>query len=1341
MRKTITKIKRNVNLKNLAFLCGLTFLSYQSSAQYCASAATSTADSDIASVYMEGNTVKIDYTSPTPNCDTYTNNTGETPVDITAGSTYTISVRYGVCGNFFYNHQVLVWIDYNQNFTFEANEAVRSTATQGSATNLFETRYTWTVPCNVSAGFTRMRIVLIEGTGIITNPTSACGSYSWGETIDYTAKIELPTGLSTNFIIPPTIYTNTPVTFFNSNRTGFISHQWDLGLNGYDFTGLNYSQVFTTPGTYFLKLRSNNCIGVDSIVKSFTVINPPSPPATDFISNRTVVEDGDEITLFDLSDFGPNNWNWELEDPNNPFSFQDNANIIGGASYLGSFYRAVFEMFDIGVFNTKLTASNSIGSTDRIKNNYIIVNPFSEFWLGAGANSTEIGKGKIFDKAGPNANYQTGNNGDPSVNRLRIQPCGAEEITLNITQFKFTNVAHNLKVWDGPNATQGTPLHPSGGFNRDNAIAPFSIVAKSGSMYIELDTRAAGSTDSGLIADFTTKYGPTGPPSPSFQMSEQSIAYTRAPIKFNSTSSNVFGLASYTWTVNGSAALPSQLADENRQFTFNFPSAGDYEVCLDITSCTGDGSFCDTINVINPTTPTMLDFSTSTFRPSLGEVVSLTSVSDKADRFLWSISPLSHSYQPGFNRNSKNPQVAFSQTGCYTVNLRAWNSLDSAATTRTVIKDAYICVINPCMPSAGILSSDVSNSFLEIRDANGSIIYSNQSTAGVVDYESFMSPNDMPIELFFGGTYSVRMRRNSTADPISRAVYIDYNISGNYTPSERVLLETNTQTNEAFATFTVPSINQAFAGNTRLRTVVNYGSTPADPCGPALIGEFEDHRVVLKPSTKVPVINLIGMDTVRVEQGATYTDAGATAVDAIEGDITAKMVVTSDLDVSQPGIYFVKYEVTNASGLNAIPQMRYILVTIDQTAPVMTLNGNQNDTVEVKTVYTERGARAIDAIDGDISSSITITGSVNMNVLGTYVITYNAMDAQGNRASIQRNVVVADRTAPEIVVIGTENVQLGSFWFDQTFVRDNFWPVNQVTFTKDYGFAGPVRWDTKGEYEVTYTAVDGSGNTTVLAKTYKVDDFIAPTIALNTNDTVIHEVRTRYNSVNATISDNYYSSSNVAVSRNSNVNENVLGLYTEEFRAIDGSGNVTTRTRWVRVVDTKSPVLFAAPICSKLGIDFNPLHGVVIEDNYYSQSELLPLVEIRESNVNPFAVGRYNALYYVMDPSGNRSDFVWRSIEISEACELVTSVKTLDLENLIQVMPNPTKGKFVLTLSKSLNTASKVDVMNSLGSVIVSREGVSNSIEFDLSGYAAGVYFVKVQLDGQTHTKRIIVQE
>ena len=44
------------------------------------------------------------------------------------------------------------------------------------------------------------------------------------------------------------------------------------------------------------------------------------------------------------------------------------------------------------------------------------------------------------------------------------------------------------------------------------------------------------------------------------------------------------------------------------------------------------------------------------------------------------------------------------------------------------------------------------------------------------------------------------------------------------------------------------------------------------------------------------------------------------------------------------------------------------------------------------------GVTAIDNIDGDITSSLVISGSVNVNILGDYEITYDVVDSSGNAA-------------------------------------------------------------------------------------------------------------------------------------------------------------------------------------------------------------------------------------------------------------------------------------------------------------------------------------------------------
>ena len=79
--------------------------------------------------------------------------------------------------------------------------------------------------------------------------------------------------------------------------------------------------------------------------------------------------------------------------------------------------------------------------------------------------------------------------------------------------------------------------------------------------------------------------------------------------------------------------------------------------------------------------------------------------------------------------------------------------------------------------------------------------------------------------------------------------------------------------------------------------------------------------------------------------------------------------------------------------------------TADTTAPVITLTGDANATLNVGDAYTEAGATATD--DVDTSIAVVITGSVDTATAGTYTIHYNATDTAGNHATeVVRNITV-----------------------------------------------------------------------------------------------------------------------------------------------------------------------------------------------------------------------------------------------------------------------------------------------------------------------------------------------
>ena len=47
-----------------------------------------------------------------------------------------------------------------------------------------------------------------------------------------------------------------------------------------------------------------------------------------------------------------------------------------------------------------------------------------------------------------------------------------------------------------------------------------------------------------------------------------------------------------------------------------------------------------------------------------------------------------------------------------------------------------------------------------------------------------------------------------------------------------------------------------------------------------------------------------------------------------------------------------------------------------------------------------------DNIDGDLTSSITVSGTVDTSTVGTYTLIYSVADAASNTASVTRTVVV-----------------------------------------------------------------------------------------------------------------------------------------------------------------------------------------------------------------------------------------------------------------------------------------------------------------------------------------------
>ena len=164
-------------------------------------------------------------------------------------------------------------------------------------------------------------------------------------------------------------------------------------------------------------------------------------------------------------------------------------------------------------------------------------------------------------------------------------------------------------------------------------------------------------------------------------------------------------------------------------------------------------------------------------------------------------------------------------------------------------------------------------------------------------------------------------------------------------------------------------------------------------------------RTVNVVDTTVPVITLIGTASVNISAGMAYVDAGATAFDNIDGNITANIIVTGSVNTATPGTYTMSYSVSDSAGNTATTITRTINV-VDADVPVITILGNNPETVTQGTIYVDAGATALDNIDGDITANIVATSTVDTTIIGTYTVSYTVSDVAGNTASGARTVDV-----------------------------------------------------------------------------------------------------------------------------------------------------------------------------------------------------------------------------------------------------------------------------------------------------------------------------------------------
>lgn len=152
---------------------------------YCVSGPSSVDGTGITNVLL----VSTNFPNSVSTAPVYNDHTA-TVVDMSRGINNNVQITFDVpsWGTNSYDYNTVIWIDANDNFTFEASEIVYTglSATTASPTLL---NASFVLPGSISLGQHRMRIVATDAEQVPANP---CYGGTYGETADFTINVVAP---------------------------------------------------------------------------------------------------------------------------------------------------------------------------------------------------------------------------------------------------------------------------------------------------------------------------------------------------------------------------------------------------------------------------------------------------------------------------------------------------------------------------------------------------------------------------------------------------------------------------------------------------------------------------------------------------------------------------------------------------------------------------------------------------------------------------------------------------------------------------------------------------------------------------------------------------------------------------------------------------------------------------------------------------------------------------------------------------------------------------------------------------------------------------------------------
>jgi hypothetical protein len=229
-----------------------------------------------------------------------------------------------------------------------------------------------------------------------------------------------------------------------------------------------------------------------------------------------------------------------------------------------------------------------------------------------------------------------------------------------------------------------------------------------------------------------------------------------------------------------------------------------------------------------------------------------------------------------------------------------------------------------------------------------------------------------------------------------------------------------------------------------------------DKVDPTTIGEYKvmyyspnnlihkERVVVVLPKKESSfIITIIGSNEIFLTLGEKYQEMGAICIE--NGILECEVKITGDVvDINSPGTYTLKY-----SSPNELVYKIKTITILDVTPPIISVTSNKLVLRQAFDLYDY-----INVTDdsGEILDFEVISNNVDIDKVGTYVITISAIDSSGNSTTEDFNFFV-EREFLTALSQSWVNIYTLNYYFNSNLVRDRY----QASF----------KFETKSDFYVT----------------------------------------------------------------------------------------------------------------------------------------------------------------------------------------------------------------------------------------------------------------------------------